>query len=81
MPYLQVSTELRDGVERREVKTEGKGEGRGGGGRGGGGRGGGGREVRERQLKEKHKGRVANHNRRVLADRKRGRGFGGPPRY
>ena len=41
----------------------------------------GGREVRERQLKEKHKGRVANHNRRVLADRKRGRGFGGPPRY
>ena len=74
MPHLQVKAELREGVERREVRTEGKGEGRGGG-RGGG------REVRERQLKEKHKGRVANHNRRALADRKRGRGFGGPPRY
>ena len=37
--------------------------------------------ARDRKFKEKHKGKVANHNRRALADRKRaGRGFGGPPR-
>ena len=60
--------------------------GRGRGGGGGGGRGGAGkgagREGRDRQLKEKHKGRVANHSRKVLADRKRGgRGFSGPPQF
>lgn len=57
---------------------------RGEGGRGEGGREvvrGVGREARDRQVKEKHKSRIANHGRKVLADRKRGRGLGGPLRY
>ena len=51
------------------------------GGRGGTWSTGGQRETRDRQVKEKHKSRVANHSRKFLADRKRGRGLGAPPRY
>jgi len=36
--------------------------------------------VRARQLKERHKGSHGNHNRKDLADKKRRRGMGAPPR-
>ena len=38
-------------------------------------------DARSRQLKERHKGSHGNHNRRYLADRKRNKGMGAPPRY
>lgn len=37
-------------------------------------------EVRSRQLKERHKGSHGNHNRKAMADRKRGKGMGPLPR-
>ena len=43
--------------------------------------GGGRDDAWSRQLKERHKGRHGNHNRRYLADRKRNKGMGAPPRY
>lgn len=66
-----------------QERGRGGGGGRGEGGRGGGrGAGRGGREARDRQIKEKHKSRIANHSRKFLADRKRGRGgLGGMPRF
>ncbi len=35
---------------------------------------------RARQLKEKNKGKRANHDRKAMADKKRSRGMGAPPR-
>eukprot|EP00123_Amoebidium_parasiticum_P009717 comp19665_c0_seq1/m.23289 comp19665_c0_seq1/g.23289 ORF comp19665_c0_seq1/g.23289 comp19665_c0_seq1/m.23289 type:complete len:821 (-) comp19665_c0_seq1:432-2894(-) len=69
-----------------QQKTQGpaRGGGQGRGGRGGG-RGRGGKvhatpeELKERAYKDKNKARFANHNRRVLADKKHSRGMGPLP--
>ena len=67
------------GLSRKTQSSEGHGPK----GHGSKGRGGDVKTVdgdRARQLKEKSKGKRGNHNRKAMADRKRGRGMGALPR-
>ncbi|XP_071503366.1 activating signal cointegrator 1 complex subunit 2-like [Diadema antillarum] len=85
MPRVLAASQQKFSSEDEAVDNEDEEDDDGATKRGGGGGGGGSgpgrteQETRSRQRNERHKGQRANHNRRVLADKKRAKGMGPLP--